>query len=156
MALSEKLYELRKKRSLSQEQLAEQLNVSRQAISKWESGKAVPESDTLVSISEYFGVSLDYLLKDGPAAPEPAAGTESESPKADRRREKRVLGIAVCIAGIVLMIVWGVLSVFLPAASDRIGEASAVTVDGNGIFLIVCLAAVIAGAVLLLRSTSDK
>ena len=62
MALSEKLYELRKKRALSQEQLAEQLGVSRQAISKWESGKAVPETDTLISISKYFDVSLDYCL----------------------------------------------------------------------------------------------
>ena len=64
MALSEKLYELRKKDGLSQEQLAEQLGVSRQAISKWESGKAVPESDTLISISKYFDVTLDYLMKE--------------------------------------------------------------------------------------------
>ena len=64
MALSEKLYELRKKGGLSQEQLAEQLGVSRQAVSKWESGKAVPESDTLISISKYYNVSLDYLMKE--------------------------------------------------------------------------------------------
>ena len=64
MALSEKLYELRKKGALSQEQLAEQLGVSRQAISKWESGKSVPETDTLISISKYFDVSLDYLMKE--------------------------------------------------------------------------------------------
>ena len=63
MAFSEKLYELRKKSCLSREQLAEQLGVSRQAISKWESGKAMPESDTLVSISQYFNVSPDYLMK---------------------------------------------------------------------------------------------
>lgn len=62
--LSEKLYKLRKKSGLSQEQLAEQLNVSRQAISKWESGAAVPESEKLIIISEYFKVSVDYLLKD--------------------------------------------------------------------------------------------
>lgn len=64
MALSEKLYELRKKGGLSQEQLAEQLGVSRQAISKWESGKANPESDTLISISKFFNVTLDYLMKE--------------------------------------------------------------------------------------------
>ena len=52
MALSEKLYELRKKGALSQEQLAEQLGVSRQAISKWESGKSVPETDTLIRSEE--------------------------------------------------------------------------------------------------------
>ena len=62
--LSEKLYKLRKNSGLSQEQLAEQLNVSRQAISKWESGTAVPESEKLVAISNYFSVSVDYLLKD--------------------------------------------------------------------------------------------
>ena len=65
MALPEKLYALRKKSGLSQEQLAEALNVSRQAISKWESGSAMPESDKLLALSNYFGVSLDYLLKDG-------------------------------------------------------------------------------------------
>lgn len=65
MALPEKLYTLRKKSGLSQEQLAEALNVSRQAISKWEGGSAMPESDKLLALSNYFGVSLDYLLKDG-------------------------------------------------------------------------------------------
>lgn len=64
MALSEKLYTLRKKSGLSQEQLAEQLGVSRQAISKWESGQSIPESDKLVVISNYFKVPLDYLLKE--------------------------------------------------------------------------------------------
>lgn len=64
MALSDKLYMLRKKSGLSQEQLAEQLIVSRQAISKWESGQSVPESEKLIAISNYFDVSLDYLLKD--------------------------------------------------------------------------------------------
>ena len=64
MALSEKLYTLRRKSGLSQEQLAEQLNVSRQAISKWESGTSNPESDKLIAISQYFNVSLDYLVKE--------------------------------------------------------------------------------------------
>lgn len=64
MALSEKLYTLRRKSGLSQEQLAEQLNVSRQAISKWEAGQSIPESDKLLSISNYFNVSLDYLMKE--------------------------------------------------------------------------------------------
>ena len=65
MALPEKLYALRKKSGLSQEQLAEALNVSRQAISKWEGGSAMPESDKLLALSNYFDVSLDCLLKDG-------------------------------------------------------------------------------------------
>ena len=73
MALPEKLYTLRKKSGLSQEQLAEALNVSRQAISKWEGGSAMPESDKLLALSNYFGVSLDYLLKDGTPDAAPAA-----------------------------------------------------------------------------------
>ena len=51
--------------------MAERLGVSRQAVSKWESGKTVPESGTLVAISKMFGVSLDALMKDD--APETAA-----------------------------------------------------------------------------------
>lgn len=76
MALPEKLYTLRKKSGLSQEQLAEALNVSRQAISKWEGGSAMPESDKLLALSNYFGVSLDYLLKDGAPNAAPAEAQE--------------------------------------------------------------------------------
>lgn len=54
MALSDKLYMLRKKSGLSQEQLAEQLSVSRQAISKWESGQSVPESEKADSHKQLF------------------------------------------------------------------------------------------------------
>ena len=71
-------------------------------------------------------------------------------------REKRILGIATCIIGVVLLIVWGIVSVFMPSASEQIGTSSLITIDGNGIFLFICLAAIIAGAVLLLKSTSYK
>ena len=155
MALSEKLYELRKKRALSQEQLAEQLGVSRQAISKWESGKAVPETDTLISISKYFEVSLDYLMKENSIL-ENAVSLEVHQTEATNGREKRILGIATCIIGVVLLIAWGIVSVFMPSASEQIGTSSMITIDGNGIFLLICLVAIIAGAVLLLKSTSNK
>ena len=62
MTLGEKLQMLRKSRALSQEQLAEELEVSRQAISKWECGDSVPDLDKLKSISRYFGVTTDYLI----------------------------------------------------------------------------------------------
>ena len=63
MLLGEKLKKLRKARGLSQEQLADQLNVSRQAISKWELGESTPDTDNLIALSDYYGVSLDYLLR---------------------------------------------------------------------------------------------
>ncbi|MGN0379232.1 MAG: helix-turn-helix domain-containing protein [Butyrivibrio sp.] len=63
MTLGEKLYKLRRENNFTQEQLADTLGVSRQAISKWESDTAFPETDRLIKISELFGCSLDYLLK---------------------------------------------------------------------------------------------
>lgn len=63
MEFSEKLITLRKGRDLTQEQLAEQLNVSRQSISKWESGQVIPEVEKIVALSKAFNVTLDYLLK---------------------------------------------------------------------------------------------
>lgn len=64
MKLNEKIYECRKKAGLSQEALAEKVGVSRQAISKWEVGTAVPELGNIVTLSEVFGVTTDWLLKD--------------------------------------------------------------------------------------------
>lgn len=63
MNLSKKIYELRKAHGMSQEQLAEKLNVSRQSISKWESGESSPEIERLIELSNVFDVSTDYLLK---------------------------------------------------------------------------------------------
>jgi len=64
MQFHEKLQELRKEKKLSQEDLAEMLDVTRQSVSKWEGGYSYPETDKLIAISEIFGVTLDSLLKD--------------------------------------------------------------------------------------------
>ena len=64
MCFSERLWKIRDEAGISQERLAEELNVSRQAVAKWESGVGMPDIDNLVSISNFFQVSLDYLLKD--------------------------------------------------------------------------------------------
>lgn len=63
MEFSERLLTLRKGMDLTQEQLAEKINVSRQSVSKWESGQAVPELEKIVALSEVFDVTIDYLLK---------------------------------------------------------------------------------------------
>ena len=63
MTFKEKLIKLRKANALSQEELAEKIDVSRQSISKWELGDAIPDSDKIVALSNLFGVSTDYLLK---------------------------------------------------------------------------------------------
>ena len=143
--LSEKLYKLRKNSGLSQEQLAEQLNVSRQAISKWEQGTAVPESEKLITISNYFGVTVDYLLK------EDTADTTNTTAEVKEEKTKMMAGIVICIAGIVSMVIWGLLSIFRPETSNQLSDSSMITIDGNGIFLILCIVAIVVGASLLLK-----
>ena len=64
MIVADKIILLRKKSGWSQEELAEKLNVSRQSISKWEGAQSVPGMDKILQLSEIFGVSTDYLLKD--------------------------------------------------------------------------------------------
>lgn len=63
MTIGEKIQNLRKQRGMSQEQLAEALGVSRQAVSKWEAGQSVPDIDKIISICDYFGVTTDYILR---------------------------------------------------------------------------------------------
>ncbi len=64
MKFENKLINLRKSRGISQEQLAEALGVSRQAISRWESGDSTPDMTNLIGLCQYFNVSADYLIFD--------------------------------------------------------------------------------------------
>jgi transcriptional regulator with XRE-family HTH domain len=64
MTLADKIMKLRKKNGFSQDELAERLNVSRQSVSKWESGTSMPDLNKIVMLSGIFGVSTDYLLKE--------------------------------------------------------------------------------------------
>ncbi|MDO5018327.1 MAG: helix-turn-helix transcriptional regulator [Lagierella massiliensis] len=63
MNISDRIRELRKNKGVSQEELAEKLGVSRQAISKWESRQSTPDIDKIILLSDYFEVSTDYLIK---------------------------------------------------------------------------------------------
>ena len=80
--LSEKIYALRRKNGLSQEQLAEKIGVSRQAISKWEGGLSTPELDKLKALSECFQVTIDELLL------HPAMRQRKRAVRRPRPREK--------------------------------------------------------------------
>jgi transcriptional regulator with XRE-family HTH domain len=103
--LSEKIINLRKSRGWSQEELAERLNVSRQSVSKWESGISNPDLDKIVAMSTLFGVTTDYLLKDaiqeelepirdfvieGEEVEEAGEGEYGETPKDDETFKKAI------------------------------------------------------------------
>lgn len=64
MILADKIMNLRKKACMSQEELADKLNVSRQSVSKWESAQSIPDLDKIIALSKIFSVSTDFLLKD--------------------------------------------------------------------------------------------
>lgn len=154
MALPEKLYALRKRSGLSQEQLAEKLNVSRQAISKWETGVSYPETDKLIAVSRYFNVSLDYLINEDGVEAMP--GTERGRAERGVSRARVCAGLIILLCGVVCLAVWGLLSLLDPAASRSLADSSAVAIDGNGVCLLLCAAAVSVGAALILSGSGKN
>ena len=110
MTLGEKLKTLRASRGLSQEQLAAELNVSRQAVSKWECGDAAPDLDKLRAICAYFGVTTDHLIWENEEDAPKAAVPEKE--RASRGRNEvfsNVLLSVLLLAGIAAL--WGSLRI---------------------------------------------
>ena len=133
MILGEKIAVLRKQNGWSQEDLAEQLQISRQSVSKWESGASIPDLDRIVKLSALFGVSTDYLLKDEiqdvawSETDEPAEGAsrrvglEEANAYMDLCRETSVWfagGVALCILSPIAVILLTVL-----AGTERISLA---------------------------------
>lgn len=156
--LSEKIYMLRKKNNLSQEQLAEKLGVSRQAISKWESGTSLPEIEKLISLSVFFNVTIDYLVKDQNEAEQndkECTTTNANEIKLKNRAKSRMIGLTICIVGIACLVLWGVVSVILPANTEQMSTSSMIQIDGNGIFLILCTILIVVGALVFFYSCKE-
>ena len=104
MNLSDRIQYLRKARGISQEGLADQLGVSRQAVSKWESEQSMPDLDKIISMSDYFEVTTDYLLK----GMEPVVQKEEEQSIKHRRIASNIcyqLSLGFVGLGIILSII---------------------------------------------------
>ena len=84
MTLGERIYNLRTEKEMSQGDLADALEVSRQSISKWETNGSVPELDKLIKLSEIFDVSLDELITGKEKVEQPAAVPQTEQPVAPK------------------------------------------------------------------------
>lgn len=113
MSLAKKMIELRKQNGLSQQDLADRLGVSRQAISRWETGAVQPLADSVKSLAQVFQVSTDYLLNDDLDTPTPPptaqpAPTPQEEPTPTRKHRKRLLALAALAAAAVLVLVTAV------------------------------------------------
>ena len=153
MILADKIITLRKKTGWSQEELASQLGVTRQSVSKWEGAQSVPDLDKVVQMSRLFGVSTDYLLKD---ELEEEEFVESEADEAPLRRvtmeqaarylalrkacaPKIALAVAMCIVSPVVII-------FLSAMADAgLGSISEDLAAGLGVSVILVLVAIAVG-----------
>lgn len=112
MKLDEKLVHLRKEKGLTQLELAEAMNVSRQAVSKWEAGGTLPSTENLRSLSELYGVSVDYLLNEEERGPEngnaPKDKTEnSPTPVRAEKRKVPIKWVVVVLAVLILAVTIG-------------------------------------------------
>ncbi len=150
MIFADKLIQLRKKSGWSQEELAEQMNVSRQSVSKWEGAQSIPDLDRMVRLSQLFGVSTDYLLKDEQEepgesvlthdAPQRRVSMEAASAFLEIKRvTARYIANAVhlCILSPVCLLVLGALSETPGAA---VSEAMAVGIGMTVLLVFVAVA----------------
>ena len=109
MTFGEKLQALRKARGWSQEELATQINVSRQALSKWESGASVPDTENVIALSRLFGVTTDYLLLEGEAVVQAAPAAATPPWRKNWPTKRLVLAAAgiIVLINVVALSIWG-------------------------------------------------
>ncbi len=151
--LSEKIRDLRKKAGLSQEELAEKLDVSRQAVSKWELGAAVPTADKLLEISDLFGVSLDHLMREDPRDLDNSGDHVSDVPmnvktpaKAHAFRKAAAVFL-FAVAGLAVLILVLLCSLL---GGDGVRTSLVITLNGVGILAGAAVLCALLGVVLLI------
>ena len=127
MDFNNRLYQLRKQKGLSQEELANRLNVSRQTVSKWEVGDSTPDMEKLIAMSDLFDVSLDRLVMGKEDEEKPPISAKSEFATVlnekvltsnNKKKAKRILKIVGIIAAAILLI--DVISMFIYFAVNGI------------------------------------
>jgi len=114
MTLGEKILLLRKQNSMTQEQLAERLAITRQTVSKWELGESEPDITYLIQLSEIFQATTDYLIKDVPNTSPPSDCTSKKEPTIQEKAKMWIGGIFTII-GVVGVITFWMLSIVRPA-----------------------------------------
>lgn len=118
MKLSDKILKLRKQSGMSQEELAEKMNVSRQAISRWEVGSAQPDASNVLQLSKLFGVTADYLLNDDYESDHDVPVVKNAEVAA-RNKIKKVAGICAGAFGLLGNFILYIMSRFIKAMIPR-------------------------------------
>ncbi len=125
MKLPEKIFDLRKRQGLSQEALAEKLHVSRQTVSRWETGSALPDAGNIVQLSRLFGITADELLDDGwdgGGAPPQTGGRPAPSKDRRRKRLALCLGAVGLLGNLVIYLLSRAIEVMVPMVTYQDGE----------------------------------
>ena len=125
MELNEKLIQLRKKKGITQAELAEDMQVSRQAVSKWESGGSIPSIENLRSLSELYSVHVDYLLKEEDEEEESFLQELTDNPETSTN-SKRNVGLKWCIAALMALVLVVLVGIIIANGNKehlRLGEA---------------------------------
>ena len=117
MKFQDKLQMLRKSKGLSQEKLGYEIGVSRQAITKWENGSAMPEVEKVILLSEFFHVTTDYLLKEYIEEPEKLQAVEQATDPKKKISIRLKIGIPALLVSTVFWLVLWVLSQLYPVYS---------------------------------------
>lgn len=152
MNFADKIISLRKQQGWSQEDLSEQLDVSRQSVSKWESGASVPELDKILKLSRIFGVSTDYLLKDELEESQPLSldpAPEKARPVLETEEAERYMALVKSLSGrfawaVSLCILSPVALILLGGFYEQYRLLSENAAGGIGVSLLLIL---VAGAV---------
>ena len=113
MTTGEKIKVLRKKANMSQEQLANVLGLSRQAVSRWETENAIPETNIVLKLSDIFHVTTDYLLKDSIDNPSEQRNVDSE-PKTSKFNSNLMIGVGSAIIAFIVFLIVLILSTVDP------------------------------------------
>ena len=153
MILADRIITLCKKAGWSQEELASQLGVTRQSVSKWEGAQSVPDLDKVVQMSRLFGVSTDYLLKDELEEEEFVESEADETPlrRVTMEQAARYLALRKACApkialAVAMCIVSPVVIIFLSAMADAgLGSISEDLAAGLGVSVILVLVAIAVG-----------
>lgn len=117
MELREKLADLRKKKGLTQAALAEELSVSRQAVSRWEVGAAVPSTENFKCLAELYEVPLEYLLREDGQEPEKREREENQKETTSRGMKLLVAWMTALTVGMILLCT--VVLVWISSGTDR-------------------------------------
>ena len=120
MNIGEKLYELRKGKNLSQEEVADKLNVTRQTISKWETNQSTPDFDKIKPLCELYEITADELL---------TGERKIKEPTIVDTKEKRAKGIALGVLGYFIAVVWIMISIPVLLINPIVAA---------GIFILIC------------------